>query len=201
MASAERPLRRRVLAAEVLDFWFAAPGSEERRDIWFKSTAEFDAEIRRRFLAAHEAAAKGEVDALAETPVGCLALIIQLDQFPRNLFRGTARAFATDQKALAFAKQALEADFAAGLDKWRRLFLGLPFVHSEDPADQEIGVQLAEKLDEERSLTSAREHRDIIARFGRFPHRNTALGRANTAEEEEYLSRLPKTFGQGGEQN
>jgi uncharacterized protein (DUF924 family) len=133
------------LVREILDFWFGGPGTGERREIWFKSTPEFDAQIKRRFLAAHQQAASGELDGLAETPAGCLALILLLDQFPRNLFRGTARAFATDPQALGFAKRALEEEFAAGLAKWHRLFLGLPFVHSEDPADQEIGVQLAEK--------------------------------------------------------
>ncbi len=189
------------LAREILDFWFGGTESAERRDIWFKSTPQFDAEIKRRFLATHAAAAAGELDWLGETPEGCLALIILLDQFPRNLFRGTARAFATDAKALGLAKRALEADFATGLGKWSRLFFGLPFVHSENPADQETGVRLAGMLGEERSLSSAREHRELIARFGRFPHRNGALGRESTNEEEDYLGTSPKTYGQGGEEN
>jgi uncharacterized protein (DUF924 family) len=188
------------LAGQVLNFWFGETESPERRDIWFKSTPQFDEEIRSGFLTAHEAAGRGELDGMAETPEGLLALIILLDQFPRNLFRGTARAFATDPMALILARRARGLNLGAGLGKWHRLFLRLPFVHSENAEDQDIGVALAHALDEERSLNSAIEHRDLIRRFGRFPHRNEALGRDNTKDEEEYLGTSPKTFGQGGEE-
>lgn len=182
---------------EILGFWFAGAQENGRREVWFKSTDAFDREIRDRFLDLQEAAAGGALEAWKKTPEGTLALILLLDQFPRNLFRGTARAFATDEAARAAARHALESGFHQGADNYQRIFLGLPFVHSEDPADQEQSMRLAATLDEAKSLESATEHRDLIARFGRFPHRNAALGRQSTPEEEAYLAAGAKTYGQG----
>lgn len=185
------------VVAEILDFWFGTrqlASGIELRDVWFRSTPEFDAEIERRFLGVYEAAARGEYDQFKETPEGALALIIMLDQFPRNLFRGDARSFATDPQARDVARFAVDNGFDAGFDAWPRVFMYLPFEHSESLADQERGVALFEAIPnaEERTRNSAREHRDAIARFGRFPHRNAVLGRANTPEEEEYLKTPPK---------
>jgi uncharacterized protein (DUF924 family) len=182
------------IASEILDFWFGTAeldGGIEMREIWFRSTAEFDAEIESRFLSVHEAAARGEHDALMATPKGALALIIVLDQFPRNLFRGSARSFATDSKAREIAHSAVDNGFDKGFDAWAKVFMYLPFEHSEDLADQDRGVALMSGMPEERTVKAAREHRDVIARFGRFPHRNAVLGRINTPEEEEYLKNPP----------
>jgi uncharacterized protein (DUF924 family) len=168
---------------DVLDFWFS-PESEKR---WFQSTPDFDRTITERFGALHGEAHAGRLDGWAQTAPGALALILLLDQFPRNMFRGTPRAFESDAKALAIARSALER----GQDRERpvaeRPFFYLPLEHSEDLADQEDCVRLNDTLRYEDYLDYAIQHRDIIARFGRFPHRNHILGRANTAEEAEFL--------------
>jgi uncharacterized protein (DUF924 family) len=185
---------------DVLDFWFGAEGSPEYgtfRDIWFRAaTPAFDQEIRDKFLAYHEAAASGALDAWAATWQGTLALLVLLDQFPRNMFRGTARAFATDHRAQSIAKRAV----AKGLDRQApeamRLFFYLPFEHSEDLDDQERGIALFTALGGEQGIKSSIEHRDTIKRFGRFPHRNAVLGRQSTAEEVEYL-KTGQNWGQG----
>ena len=182
------------LAREILLFWLGTTDltSEiERRDIWFRSTPEFDAYLSRTYLAAHEQAASGALDHFADRAADCLSLIILLDQVPRNVFRGTPRAFATDAKAREFTRHALDRGYDRGLTKWPKTFMYLPFEHSEELADQERGVKLYATLNDERSLTSAKGHRDAIARFGRFPHRNAVLGRTNTPEEDEYLKDPP----------
>jgi uncharacterized protein (DUF924 family) len=178
-------LRRRVL-----DFWFGPPGSAgygEAQAIWFETDSAFDAEVRRRFEAEVENAARGGHDGMAADPEGALALVILLDQFPRNLYRGAARAFATDAKARRVAEQAIAAGHDRALAPFMRPFLYLPFEHSEAMADQERSVALFRALGDERSLAFAIGHRDVIARFGRFPHRNAALGRASTPEERAFL--------------
>ncbi len=185
---------------DVLDFWFGAEGSPEYgkfREIWFRAaTPEFDQEIRNKFLACHEAAASGTLDDWAGTWQGALALLILLDQFPRNMFRGTARAFATDPNAQSIAKRAV----AKGLDRQTpeamRTFFYLPYEHSEDLDDQERGVALFTALGSESGIKAAVEHRDTIKRFGRYPHRNAVLGRESTPEEIEYL-KTAQTWGQG----
>ena len=169
-------------AIEVLTFWKeAGPGK------WFKKNPAFDAEIRERFEAAHFAAARRELDSWADTAEGALALLLLLDQFPRNLYRGSAHSFATDPKARAIARVATERGWHQVVDADMRQFLLLPFEHSEDLGDQEYGVHLAEDLGDGELIKWTRIHRDIIARFGRFPHRNPSLGRANTAEEHAFL--------------
>jgi uncharacterized protein (DUF924 family)/acyl-CoA thioesterase FadM len=182
----------------VLDFWFlpnGAPGRGQRRDIWFAKQNggghEFDDLIREEFMATFEAAARGDLDHWLATRDGCLALCLVFDQFPRNMFRGSARAFATDAKARGLARHVQEQGFDQDLAYIPGVFFYLPFEHSEDPADQELSVKLISRFGPEvndRDVNKAAlEHQRLIATFGRFPHRNAALGRANTAAEEEYL--------------
>ena len=184
----------------VLDFWFGAketPDYGQFRDIWFRAaTPAFDQEIRDRFLGVHEAAARGELDRAMDTAEGVLALLILLDQFPRNMFRGQPRAFATDAKARAVAEHAIARGFDQQVPLACRTFFYLPFEHSEDMADQKRGVALFRALGEARGIEAALEHLEVIARFGRFPHRNAVLGRASTPEEIEYL-KSAKSWGQG----
>lgn len=167
--------------AAVLAFWKEAGPKQ-----WFAKDAAFDAEIRDRFLDAHFAAARRELDQWAETAEGALALLILLDQFPRNLFRNSAHAFATDPLARHFAAAAVDRGFDQAFPPELRAFFYLPFEHSERLEDQERSVRLNADLgDQERRY--AQIHHEIIVRFGRFPHRNAALGRATTAEEQAFL--------------
>ncbi len=172
--------------SDVITFWQEAGPAK-----WFAKDDAFDAAIRERFLDAHFAAARGEMAAWEETAEGVLALLILLDQFPRNLFRGSGHAFATDGLARRIAREALEQGFDRQIEPKLRPFLYLPFEHSEHPADQELSVELFTALEKDsgdaESLRWAVEHRDIIARFGRFPHRNAALGRETTESEQAYL--------------
>jgi uncharacterized protein (DUF924 family) len=167
--------------ADVLAFWREAGPAR-----WFRKDDAFDEQFRTRFLAAHDAALRGELDEWAGDAEGALALLILLDQFPRNAFRGTARMFESDAKALAVALQAVQAGFDEQVDAGLRNFFYLPFMHSELLADQDRGVELARKIGDE-PLRYAILHRDIIERFGRFPHRNAVLGRATTPEEQRFL--------------
>ncbi len=171
-----------VAAADIVTFWREA-GPER----WFKKDPAFDDEIRRRFLAAHEAAAAGTLSAWETNAEGTLALLILLDQFPRNMFRGDARAFATDPHARAIAAGALVRGFDAQVPAGLRPFFYLPFEHSETLADQERSLALYKASGDADGLKWAEAHADIIRRFGRFPHRNAALGRATTAAEQAFL--------------
>ena len=177
---------------EVLDFWFD-PSSKAH---WFEPTAAFDRAVAARLGDLHRRSANGELDAWRSSAVGCPALCILLDQAPRQLFRGEACAFATDVQALEVAELALAEGFDRALPAEHRVFLYLPLMHSERVADQECCVALFEAEELRDRLCHAVEHADIIRRFGRFPHRNAALGRANTAEEEAYLRQGGKQFGQ-----
>ena len=168
-------------ATAIVGFW-----TEVGPTRWFKKDAAFDDEFRARFAAEHGAAASGALDGWATTADGALALMILLDQYPRNSFRGTARMFATDSKALSIAKQAIAQGFDLSVDAALRSFLYLPFMHSEHLADQDRALELYATLGSE-SQRYAIVHRDIIVRFGRFPHRNAVLGRATTAEEQAFL--------------
>ena len=180
-------------AGDVLAFWFA-PGREAQ---WFASSPEFDAEVGRRLHAPCLEAAAGRLAAWAADPRGSLALAILGDQVPRNLFRGTARAFAGDAAALAVAKSALARGQDKALAPPERVFLYLPFEHSERMEDQQRSVALFSSLGlGEEATDYAERHLKIIARFGRFPHRNRALGRATTAEEAAYLDGGAERFGQ-----
>jgi len=168
--------------SDVVAFW-----TEAGKDAWFRKDAQFDARFRDCFLCAHEAAARGERDGWAETADGALALLILLDQFPRNCFRDTPRMFATDDKAVAVATAALAAGHDMAVSQHVRVFFYLPYEHAEDLALQERAVELCTPLGGDY-LHFAILHRDIIARFGRFPHRNAILGRDSTPEEEAYLA-------------
>ena len=167
---------------DVVGFWRNAGPPK-----WFKKSAAFDEAIRLKFEPSHHRAARGEYDAWVESAEGTLALLILLDQFPRNLFRNSAHAFATDPKARSIARAAVERGFDRQVDAALRNFFYLPFEHSEDLADQDYGLALCAEAGDADSLRWAGLHRDIIARFGRFPHRNGALGRATTADEQEFL--------------
>jgi uncharacterized protein (DUF924 family)/predicted enzyme related to lactoylglutathione lyase len=168
--------------AEILTFW-----REAGPDRWFADDHVFDLAVRSRFLATHEAAARGELAAWENSAEGALALVLLFDQFPRNMFRGEARAFATDAAARAVAERALARGHDRATDSTVRPFFYLPFMHSERLADQDRCVRLYEALGDAEQLRYAREHREVIERFGRFPRRNHALGRETTRAEREFL--------------
>jgi len=173
-------------AEEVLRFWF---GQDAKH--WFEKNAAFDAEIRSRFLPLHEELALSN-DWLAQ-PRDCLARILVLDQFPRNMFRGKPKAFATDPLALAAAKHAAASGFDRDMQVVERQFVYLPFEHSESLADQERACELMKALGEDLYDWALR-HKRIIERFGRFPHRNEILGRTSTPEEVEFLKQPGSGF-------
>jgi uncharacterized protein (DUF924 family) len=198
-------------AVEILRFWFEdaledPEAAAARNAAWFGVDPEFDRCVRERYGALIEAALAGRLGGWSETPRGALALVLLLDQFTRNVHRGTARAFAGDSRALGTARGQIDAGHDRELAEVERLFLYLPFTHSEEPADQERAVELMETLVGEArppldeffasSARYAREHQALIERFGRFPHRNRALGRVSTPEEEAYLTAGGATFGQ-----
>lgn len=169
-------------ASEVVGFWREA-GIQN----WFRGGEEFDRECESRFLGAHLAAARREYERWMDDAEGALALMILLDQIPRNVFRGSGHAFATDGLALHYADRAVEAGLDVQVDSDLRVFMYLPFEHSEDMADQERSVALFRTLGNQNYLDYAIQHLDVIAQFGRFPHRNLALGRISTAEEQAWL--------------
>jgi uncharacterized protein (DUF924 family) len=171
---------------DVLGFWRQAGPRK-----WFARDARFDAAIRLKFEPTHHAAARGEYDGWAATAEGALALLILLDQFPRNLYRESAHAFATDPKALAIAREAIEIGHDQAMDVGLRPFFYMPFEHSEDLADQALSLTFfrrhCEASGDAEPLKWAELHEDIIGRFGRFPHRNRALGRATSEDEQAFL--------------
>jgi uncharacterized protein (DUF924 family) len=200
-------------AAAVLSYWFGDASDPidgvaalERRGVkWFYGGPEIDREIGARFGAALERARRSELEDWAETPRERLALIVLLDQFSRNVFRGTPLAFAQDATAQRLAATGLEASMDQDLALHERLFFGLPLNHAEDPVSQERGLAYSERVANEapvavrpfyeRSLAFVRKHHDVIARFGRFPTRNATLGRSSTPEEITYLEELKITGG------
>ena len=171
-----------ITPSAVVAFWKEAGPKK-----WFAKDDAFDAEFRRRFHDAHVAAARRELDHWAETPEGSLALLILLDQFPRNCFRGTGHAFATDPLARMFATRALDAGFDRAMENDLRRFFYLPLQHAEDMALQERQVGLFQAMERPDDDRWAEHHHGVIARFGRFPHRNRALGRETTPEEQAFL--------------
>ncbi|MEZ5932057.1 MAG: DUF924 family protein [Alphaproteobacteria bacterium] len=177
---------------ELVDFWF----DEETKPRWYDSTPTFDELCRQRFGALVAQAAEGELAAWEQTAEGALALCLLLDQMPRNMFRATPAAFATDEQAADVARRAIERGFDQTLDLEKRKFLYMPFMHSERLDDQERSVALAAALDDGETLRYAEEHADIIRRFGRFPHRNAILGRQSTPEEHAFLADGAKSYGQ-----
>jgi uncharacterized protein (DUF924 family) len=175
---------------EVLGFWFG----ELAREAWFAKSEATDALIRRRFLSVYEQVAALPAEAAWTSPRRALATVLVLDQFPRNMFRGTPRAFATDGKARDIALGAIERGWDEGFDKDARAFLYLPLEHSEVLSDQERAVELFTRLGDAEYRRYAVAHRDIIARFGRFPHRNAILGRTSTPDEEAFLQQPGSAF-------
>jgi len=174
---------------DVLNFWFAGDPATQRK-VWFEKDAAFDAACA-DLATARDLAKTGAFDAWADTPRGGLALLILLDQLSRNLHRGTAEAFAADAKARAIARGMLARGFDQALTPVERVFVYLPFEHSEDLTDQDMSVRLFTALDvtgDGETLDYAVRHRAVIRRFGRFPHRNAALGRTNAVDEEAYLA-------------
>jgi uncharacterized protein (DUF924 family) len=188
----------------ILNFWFgdpSVPGSEygQQRQVWFKKDPAFDETLQKQFGADYERAAAGELAAWQAEPRPCLALIVLLDQLPRNLFRGNPRSFATDGQALATARYAVQQGFDQALVAVERVFVYLPFEHSETLADQQQSVQLFQALTAQHpeldsTYDYALRHRDVIKRFGRFPHRNEILGRESTPEETEFLKQPGSRF-------
>jgi len=172
------------MAQEIIDFWF----SDEVRKLWFNSTPQFDASLRERFLPLWQQASRGELDQWQQSAVGCLALVIILDQFPLNMFRAQAQSFATEAQSRGVAQVAIDQGFDQDLDIGQRAFLYMPFMHSETLADQQRALELFDQPGLEDNLRFARHHHGIIEKFGRFPHRNAALGRQNSAAEIEYLN-------------
>lgn len=181
---------------DVLDFWFDA---DRARIEWFRKSAAFDDRLRERFAATIEAALRGELAAWAATPRGALARLIVLDQFTRNAFRDTPRAFAGDAQALAAARDIVARRWDRDLRPVQRQFVYLPFEHAEDIDSQNEALRLFAQLAEDAPELSdllgwAQRHHAVIASFGRFPHRNALLGRASTAEELEFLRQPGSRF-------
>ncbi len=170
--------------SQIIDYWY----SEPMRSHWFSSTPEIDARIRERYQQLWTDAAQGRFDHWRDDAPGCLALVLVFDQFPLNMFRGEARSFQTEGLARQVAAEALDRKFDALLKKEQLAFLFMPFMHSENLDDQDLSVALYERHGLENNLRFARHHREIIRRFGRFPHRNRILGRQSTREEQEYLA-------------
>lgn len=191
-----------ALAQQVLDFWFGATDDPQHlspRNQWFVKDAEFDAQIRARFGGLIEHALAGGIDGWGKPASSALAQILVLDQFTRNVFRGSARAFAGDARALAVAQAMVAASEDHALPGVQRQFVYLPFEHAEDPAMQRQALRLFARLERDEPaldglLMWAQRHHDIIERFGRFPHRNVALGRGSTPEELQFLQQPGSGF-------
>jgi uncharacterized protein (DUF924 family) len=190
-------------AAAWLDFWFGPPGDPDRhhhRQIWFRATPEFDAAVRAGFAGDHESAVAGKLAHWENAPESALARLMLLDQVPRNIFRSTPRAWASDSLALAAARWALARGFDMAMPPAWRLFFYLPFEHSEALADQRRGLDLILAIPPVPGRPGdgkmTRLHVEIIERFGRFPHRNAILGRVSTPEELAFLAECEHRFGQ-----
>lgn len=168
---------------DVRDFWF----SDRMQPYWFEKSDEIDRQIIQLFGETYEAAHAGRLQHWLENAADALALAIVLDQFPRNMFRGSGRSFESNDLALSVARQALDRGLDQQVDTAARSFFYLPFMHSEDLEDQQRSVRLYEDLGDQESLRFAMEHRDIVADFGRFPHRNAVLGRDSTPAEAAFL--------------
>lgn len=172
------------IAQALLDFWFS-PRVEK---LWFRSTPQFDNELRDAYLATYTAACRGDLDDWAATAAGALALVILFDQVPLNIFRGQAQSFATEARARAVAAAVIASGMDRALSDTQKVFLYLPFMHSEDLSDQDRSVELFTAAGLSNNLRFAKHHREIVRRFGRFPHRNAILGRESTAEELTWLA-------------
>ena len=179
------------MTQDIIDFWFA----EATRKLWFHSTPEFDARLRESYLETWDQARRGDLDHWRDSADGCLALVILLDQFPLNMFRGQADSFATEAQSREVARHALAQGFDRDMPAEHKAFLYMPFMHSEQLKDQQLALRLFDQPGLESNLRFARHHHDIVARFGRFPHRNAALGRDSTPAEIEYLNSTPACTG------
>jgi uncharacterized protein (DUF924 family) len=191
------PDDRTSLIERVLAFWFGAPdadGGWSARGEWFRADPGFDTACANRFADACDDALQGGLGALAQTAKGALALVLLLDQFPRNIHRGTRGAFAGDARARDVARAAIARRYDEGMPAVFRLFFYLPFEHAENLRDQERACALIGELGDADWLAYAERHRQIIARFGRFPHRNRVLGRASTADELAFLAEPGSSF-------
>ncbi|MCE3232904.1 MAG: hypothetical protein K0R98_1161 [Rickettsiaceae bacterium] len=175
---------------EILDFWFA----EENKHKWFEKDSDFDSEITKRFLATYKEAKKKYDPLLEHTPQDMLATVIVLDQFPRNMFRGKKEAYATDVLALKIADDAIRRAYDKELSAEQRKFLYMPFMHSEDIKHQRYAVALFARLGDTISAEYANQHKGVIVRFGRFPHRNSALERKSTEKEIKFLAEAGSGF-------
>ena len=185
----------------LLDFWFGSESAAERdrlRDIWFQASADFDAALAERFRDDYERAAAAVYAEWREAPQSSLALVLLLDQLPRNLFRNSPQAYATDRAAFEVAREAVARSYNQAVVWVRRCFFYLPFEHSESLADQETAIRLYATLpehpDKAAFVEAAHQHRAVIARFGRFPHRNRVLARSDTPEEREFLQEPGPAF-------
>lgn len=172
-----------ITPRNIIEYWF----SQRIRKHWFASTPELDREIHALFAEVWHAALKGQLDVWTETSEGCLALVIMLDQFPLNMFRGTAKSFSTESKAREVARLAIRQGFDKEIKTEHLSFLYMPFMHSENKTDQEYSVKLYKEANLENNVRFAEHHQAIVKEFGRFPHRNTILGRVSTKEEIKYL--------------
>ena len=172
------------MAQEIIEFWFSPEVSER----WFNSTQEFDRQLTERFESVWEQASQGDLDDWMSSAEGCLALVIVLDQFPLNMFRGEAKSFSTEARSIEVARHAIDQGFDAQLPIEQVSFLYMPFMHSEDLEDQDLCVRLFDKPGLENNLRFAHHHRGIVEQFGRFPHRNEILGRESTEAEVAYLN-------------
>jgi uncharacterized protein (DUF924 family) len=168
----------------IINFWFSPPMSQ----YWFASTQEIDQQIRDQYEDVWKAAANGDLNAWRQTPEGCLALAIILDQFPLNMYREDERRYSTEQMAVDVALHAVSEGFDQALPNHQKAFLYMPLMHSEFPEHQDTSVALFDAAGLEDNLKFAEHHREIVQRFGRFPHRNEALGRASTQEELDWLA-------------
>ena len=175
---------------DVLNFWF----SENIKPLWFKKSTDFDREIKQRFFDTYQRGKTGALDDWRNSSKSILALIILLDQFPRNMFRNTSQAFATDEEAVELTKYAVSKNYQQHLSPEEQTFLYMPLMHSENKKDQAKCVELFTKLGREDNLKFAIKHQEIIDRFDRFPHRNEILGRESTSEEKEFLTQPGSSF-------
>lgn len=169
---------------DIIQFWFSTPMNQH----WFSATSDIDQKIRENFQTHWQEARKGRHDGWKKNAEGCLALIILLDQFPLNMFRGNSESFVSEKQAVAICKHAIKHGFDEQLSKQELSFLYMPLMHSESMSDQNLAVEKYTKAGLESNLRFAKHHRNLIERFGRFPHRNNILGRESRAEELSYLS-------------
>jgi uncharacterized protein (DUF924 family) len=173
-----------IIATEIIDFWFSADISKQ----WFNAKPALDSEIKSKYEILWQAASRGEFDHWQDSADGALALVIILDQFPLNMYRNQAKSFITEARSIEVAHQAVERGFDQSLPAVQRAFLYMPFMHSEKLSDQALSVKLFTEAGLKDNQHFAEHHRDLIKRFGRFPHRNEILGRQSSSEELEYLN-------------